>query len=72
MALTEKNIRNIFIYAAPKFAGYGLNLITLPILTRILTPMILEFSPCMVVSTIAGAFIWFPAAQDITLNIEQK
>lgn len=38
MALTEKNIRNIFIYTAPKFAGYGLNLITLPILTRILTP----------------------------------
>ena len=38
MALTEKNIRNIFIYAAPKFISYGLNLITLPILTRLLTP----------------------------------
>ncbi len=38
MALTEKSIRNIFIYAFPKFIGYGLNLITLPILTRILTP----------------------------------
>ncbi len=38
MALTEKNIRNIFIYAAPRFIGYGLNLLSLPILTRILTP----------------------------------
>src|SRR3990172_6448568 len=38
MALTEKSIRNIFIYAAPKFVSYGFNLITLPILTRILTP----------------------------------
>lgn len=38
MALTERNIRNIFIYAAPKFVSYGLNLITLPILTRLLTP----------------------------------
>ncbi len=38
MALTEKNIRNIFIYAVPKFISYGLNLITLPILTRLLTP----------------------------------
>lgn len=36
--LSEKNIRNIFIYAAPKFIGYGFNLLTLPILTRILTP----------------------------------
>ncbi|MEP9411498.1 MAG: polysaccharide biosynthesis protein [Candidatus Brocadia sp.] len=36
--LTEKNIRNIFIYAVPKFVGYGLNLIILPILTRLLTP----------------------------------
>lgn len=38
MALTEKHIRNAFIYIIPKFASYGLNLITLPILTRILTP----------------------------------
>jgi len=38
MALTERNIRNIFIYAAPKFLNYGINLLTLPILTRILTP----------------------------------
>lgn len=38
MALTEKNIRNIFIYASPRFISYGLNLIILPILTRILTP----------------------------------
>lgn len=36
--LTEKNIRNIFIYAAPLFAGYGLTILTLPILTRLLTP----------------------------------
>lgn len=38
MTITKKNIRNIFIYTFPKFASYGLNLITLPILTRILTP----------------------------------
>lgn len=38
MALTEKNIRNIFIYALPKFVGYGLSLMTLPILTRLLAP----------------------------------
>lgn len=38
MPLTEKNIRNIFIYSVPKFAHYGLNLIALPILTRVLTP----------------------------------
>ena len=50
MALTEKNIRNIFIYAIPKFASYGLNLITLPILTRLLTPE--DFG----VIILAGAF----------------
>ena len=50
MALSEKNIRNIFIYAIPKFASYGLNLITLPILTRLLTPE--DFG----VIILAGAF----------------
>lgn len=38
MAITEKNIRNIFIYATPRFLSYGINLLILPILTRILTP----------------------------------
>lgn len=38
MSLTENNIRNIFIYSLPKVIGYGLSFITLPILTRILTP----------------------------------
>lgn len=38
MTLEEKHIRNIFIYILPRFVGYGLNLISLPILTRILTP----------------------------------
>lgn len=67
MALTEKNIRNIFIYAAPKFAGYGLNLITLPILTRILTPedfgiIILALAfPTIAVSVLTLGLI--PAAQ---------
>ena len=50
MALSEKNIRNIFVYALPKFAGYGLNLITLPILTRLLTPK--DFG----IILLAGAF----------------
>lgn len=50
MALSEKNVRNIFIYAIPKFASYGLNLITLPILTRLLTPE--DFG----VIILAGAF----------------
>lgn len=38
MALSEKNIRNVFLYILPKFASYGLNLISLPILSRLLTP----------------------------------
>jgi len=38
MSLTEKNIRNIFIYVSPKFIGYGINLVTIPILTRLLAP----------------------------------
>lgn len=38
MALTERNIRNIFIYALPRYVSYGLNIIVLPILTRFLTP----------------------------------
>lgn len=38
MALSEKHIRNIFIYTLPKFVSFGLNLAVLPILTRILSP----------------------------------
>lgn len=38
MGLSDRNIRNVFVYALPKVAGYGLNLLTLPILTRLLTP----------------------------------
>jgi len=38
MALTDQHIRNIFIYVLPKFFSYGINLITLPILTRLLAP----------------------------------
>lgn len=38
MIVTEKNIRNIAIYALPKFLGYGINFVTLPILTRLLAP----------------------------------
>ncbi|TLM96253.1 MAG: hypothetical protein FDZ75_05125, partial [Actinobacteria bacterium] len=38
MAMSDRTIRNVFLYAAPKFATYGLNLLTLPILTRLLTP----------------------------------
>ncbi len=38
MSIDRKNIRNIFIYMVPKFLSYGIFLITLPILTRILTP----------------------------------
>lgn len=38
MALTERNIRNIFIYSVPKFIGYAMNLVTLPVFMRILTP----------------------------------
>ena len=38
MSINEQNIKNIFIYMIPKFLSYGISLITLPILTRILTP----------------------------------
>ncbi|MFH1282532.1 MAG: oligosaccharide flippase family protein [bacterium] len=38
MGLSEKNIRNIFIYTVPKFAAFGISIITLPIFTRLLTP----------------------------------
>ncbi len=48
--LTEKNIRNIFIYAAPMVSSFGLNLLTLPILTRLLSPG--EFG----IMTLAWAF----------------
>jgi len=38
MGLNDKHIKNIFIYVLPKFLGYALSFITLPILTRFLTP----------------------------------
>lgn len=38
MALTEKHFKNIFIYLVPRFLSYGLHLLTLPIITRILSP----------------------------------
>lgn len=38
MAVSDRTIRNVLVYIAPKFASYGLNLISLPILTRLLTP----------------------------------
>jgi len=38
MVLKEQHIRNIFIYVAPRFLGYAISLVTLPILTRLLTP----------------------------------
>lgn len=38
MALTTRSIRNVGVYAAPKFVSYGLNLLALPILTRLLSP----------------------------------
>lgn len=38
MTLTVKNIHNIFIYTMPRFAQYGMQLLVLPILTRVLNP----------------------------------
>lgn len=38
MAVSDRTIRNVFIYITPKLATYGLNLLSLPILTRLLTP----------------------------------
>jgi O-antigen/teichoic acid export membrane protein len=38
MALTDRSIRNVAIYAVPRFVGYALNLLALPIFTRILSP----------------------------------
>jgi len=38
MPLSEKNLRNSIVYVIPRFANYGLYLLTLPILVRFLTP----------------------------------
>ncbi|MFC1585750.1 oligosaccharide flippase family protein [Fibrobacterota bacterium] len=38
MSISEKNIRNVFYYTIPNFVHYGLNFISLPILTRLLNP----------------------------------
>lgn len=38
MPMSPRAIRNIFIYLTPKILTYGLNLIILPVLTRLLTP----------------------------------
>jgi len=36
--IKERHFRNIFIYIFPKFISFGLNLVALPILTRVLSP----------------------------------
>ncbi|MBU0630369.1 MAG: oligosaccharide flippase family protein [Candidatus Margulisbacteria bacterium] len=38
MAISEKNIKNILIYAAPNFVGYLISVFTMPIMTRLLIP----------------------------------
>lgn len=38
MGLRERIIRNTLLYTIPKFVSYGLNIIMLPILTRVLKP----------------------------------
>jgi len=38
LPLSDRAIRNVFIYLVPKFLTYGLGLLTLPILTRLLAP----------------------------------
>ena len=58
--ITERNIRNIFVYVTPRFISYGLNLAMLPILTRMLTPAdfgivtLAMVSPAIVVSIVTG------------------
>lgn len=57
MAVSDRSIRNVFLYAAPKLASYGLTLVTLPILTRMLTPeeygvaTLAWFAPTVIVAT---------------------
>ncbi len=38
MAVSDRAIRNVFVYAVPRVAGYLLTLLTLPVLTRLLSP----------------------------------
>ncbi|MBI5698807.1 polysaccharide biosynthesis protein [Candidatus Saganbacteria bacterium] len=38
MAISEKNIKNILIYAAPNLVGYLISVFTMPIMTRLLIP----------------------------------
>lgn len=38
MAVSDRIIRNVFVYAIPRMAGYVLTLLTLPVLTRLLSP----------------------------------
>lgn len=38
MAVSERTIRNVFVYAVPRFVGYLFTLLTLPVLTRLLAP----------------------------------
>ena len=67
MAVSEQNIRNIAIYAVPKFLGYGINFVTLPILTRILVPE--DFGVVILASIFPAVAVGFvtcgltPAAQ---------
>ena len=67
MEISAKSIRNIFIYTAPKLAGYVLSLISLPILTRLLSPQ--DFGIIVMASlfpTVAAGVFSFgigPAAQ---------
>ncbi|MCP4652332.1 MAG: oligosaccharide flippase family protein [Candidatus Omnitrophica bacterium] len=65
MALTDRHIKNIFIYVMPKFFTYGVHLIVLPILTRLLSPRefgviaLMWLFPSMAVSVLSCAL---PAA----------
>ncbi|MBL0059169.1 MAG: polysaccharide biosynthesis protein [Elusimicrobia bacterium] len=60
MEVEKKLITNSFFYVLPKFAGIGINIMTLPILTRILSPQ--DFGAvamATVFSTFAvGIFSW--------------
>ncbi|MBN2057342.1 MAG: polysaccharide biosynthesis protein [Candidatus Saganbacteria bacterium] len=39
MSIKDRHIKNIFVYSAPSLVGYTVGLITMPIMTRLLTPM---------------------------------
>lgn len=64
--LTDRNIRNIFIYAVPKFSAYVLNFLTLPILTRLLYPddfglvAFIQIFPTIIVSIVTLGLVSSP------------